>query len=215
MDSKKDLSEEDIKRLYITKALEKAGWTDTHIKMEYSFTDGRVIFDGEIHDRQERKRADYILYDANNYPIAIVEAKDNKKPIGGGMQQAKEYAEILDIKFAYSSNGDAFLEYDYLTGKEIELPLDAFPTPQELHQRLYANKPLTEEEQQIVNTPYFSDAYSHEPRYYQRIVINRTIEAIARGQQRVLIVMATGTGKTYTAFQIIHRLHKSGARKKI
>jgi len=215
MANKKDLSEEDIKRLYITPALEKAGWTGTHIKMEYGFTDGRVIFDGDSHDRQERKRADYILYDVNNYPIAIVEAKDNKKPIGGGMQQAKEYAEILDIKFAYSSNGDAFLEYDYLTGIETEISLKKFPTPMELRQRLYASNPLDDEQQRIIATPYFSDAYSHEPRYYQRIAINRTIEAIAKGQQRVLIVMATGTGKTYTAFQIIHRLHKSGAKKKI
>ena len=120
------MTEEDIKRLFITKAITKAGWADDQIKMEYYFTDGRVIFEGNTHDRQARKRADYVLFDRNNYPIAIIEAKDNKKPVGGGMQQAKEYAEILDIKFAYSSNGDAFLEHDFLTCSEKEIPLEKF-----------------------------------------------------------------------------------------
>ena len=126
MVDKKTLTEEDIKRLFITKAVTKAGWVDDQIKMEYYFTDGRVIFEGNTHDRQARKRADYVLFDRNNYPIAIIEAKDNKKPVGGGMQQAKEYAEILDIKFAYSSNGDAFLEHDFLTGHEKEISLEEF-----------------------------------------------------------------------------------------
>lgn len=215
MVDKKTLTEEDIKRLFITKAITKAGWADDQIKMEYYFTDGRVIFEGSTHDRQARKRADYVLFDRNNYPIAIIEAKDNKKPVGGGMQQAKKYAEILDIKFAYSSNGDAFLEHDFLTGSEKEIPLEKFPSPEELKKRLAASDPLTEVEEEIIGTPYYFDAYSYEPRYYQRIAINRTIEVIAKGKQRILIVMATGTGKTYTAFQIIYRLHKSGAKKKI
>lgn len=215
MINKKTLTEEDIKLQFITPAINKAGWESHFIRMEYYFTDGRVIFDGDVHDRQAKKRADYVLFDKYNYPLAIVEAKDNNKPIGGGMQQAIDYAEILDIKFAYSSNGDAFLEHDFLTGKETEIALSDFPSPNELRNRLNDVTKLTPHQQAIVDVPYYSDAYSHEPRYYQRIAINRTIEAIAKGQQRVLIVMATGTGKTYTAFQIIHRLHKSGKKKKI
>lgn len=211
----KNLTEEDIKHRYITPAIENKGWDKKHVRMEYAFTDGRVIFDGNVHDRKAKKRADYLLFDYNNQPIAVVEAKDASKPIGGGMQQAIEYAEILDLPFAYSSNGEGFIEHDRLTGKETPLSMDKFPTPDELHIRLLNNKKLTLEQQDIVDTPYYSDAYSHEPRYYQRIAINRTVEAIAKGQERVLIVMATGTGKTYTAFQIIHRLHKSGAKKKI
>ena len=214
MVNKKTLTEEDIKLQFITPAINKAGWENHLIRMEYYFTDGRVIFDGDVHDRQAKKRADYVLFDKNNYPLAIVEAKDNNKLIGGGMQQAIDYAEILDIKFAYSSNGDAFLEHDFLTSKECEIALSDFPSPNELRGRLNDYTKLTPEQQAIVDVPYYS-AYSHEPRYYQRIAINRTIEAIAKGQQRVLIVMATGTGKTYTAFQIIHRLHKSGQKKKI
>mgnify|MGYP004527574633 FL=1 len=215
MTSKKNLSEEDIKARFISPAIEKAGWKREQIRMEYGFTDGRVIFDGSIHARQAKKRADYLLFDRNNYPLAVVEAKDNNKPIGGGMQQAMEYAQILDVKFAYSSNGDAFLEHDFITGKEKEIALDAFPSHDALRERLNNSKPLTDQQRRIVETPYYTDAQSYEPRYYQRIAINRTVEAIAKGQERVLIVMATGTGKTYTAFQIIHRLHKSGAKKKI
>lgn len=215
MTSKKNLSEEDIKARFISPAIEKAGWKREQIRMEYGFTDGRVIFDGSIHARQAKKRADYLLFDRNNYPLAVVEAKDNNKPIGGGMQQAMEYAQILDVKFAYSSNGDAFLEHDFITGKEKEIALDSFPSHDALRERLNNSKPLTDQQRRIVETPYYTDAQSYEPRYYQRIAINRTVEAIAKGQERVLIVMATGTGKTYTAFQIIHRLHKSKAKKKI
>lgn len=211
----KNLTEEDIKHRYITPAIEQKGWNKQHIRMEYAFTDGRVIFDGNIHARKAQKRADYLLFDHNHQPIAVVEAKDANKPVGGGMQQAIEYAEILDVPFAYSSNGEGFVEHDFLTGKEANISIDKFPTPDELHIRLLNHKKLTMEQQDIVDTPYYSDAYSHEPRYYQRIAINRTVEAIAKGHERILIVMATGTGKTYTAFQIIHRLHKSGAKKKI
>ena len=213
--SKKDLSEEDIKLRYITPAINNAGWKNEHIRMEYYFTDGRVIFQGKVHARQTGKKADYLLFHAANKPIAIVEAKDNNKPLGGGMQQAMEYAHILDIPFAYSSNGDGFLEHDFLTGKETELSLKQFPTPENLYKRLVDAKQLSGEALKIVEQPFYSDPYTYEPRYYQRIAVERTVEAIAKGKDRVLIVMATGTGKTITAFQIIHRLKASGLKKKI
>ena len=213
--SKKDLTEEDIKLRYITPAINSAGWKNEHIRMEYYFTDGRVIFQGKVHARQTGKKADYLLFHAVNKPIAIVEAKDNNKPLGGGMQQAMEYAQILDIPFAYSSNGDGFLEHDFLTGKEAELTLEQFPTPEELYKRLVDAKQLSGEALKIVEQPFYSDPYTYEPRYYQRIAVERTVEAIAKGKDRVLIVMATGTGKTITAFQIIHRLKASGTKKKI
>ncbi|MGM9728105.1 MAG: EcoAI/FtnUII family type I restriction enzme subunit R [Prevotella sp.] len=213
--SKKDLTEEDIKLRYITPAINSAGWKNEHIRMEYYFTDGRVIFQGKVHARQTGKKADYLLFHAANKPIAIVEAKDNNKPLGGGMQQAMEYAQILDIPFAYSSNGDGFLEHDFLTGKEAELTLEQFPTPEELYKRLVDAKQLSGEALKIVEQPFYSDPYTYEPRYYQRIAVERTVEAIAKGKDRVLIVMATGTGKTITAFQIIHRLKASGTKKKI
>lgn len=213
--SKKNLSEEDIKLQYITPAILNKGWATSHIRMEFAFTDGRVIFQGGKAARKAKKRADYLLHTSANNPIAIVEAKDNNKPIGGGMQQAIEYAEILDVPFAYSSNGDGFIEHDFLTGKETSLQLDQFPTPDELLKRLYTAKHYTPAQSHIVEQPYYWDENTHEPRYYQRIAINRTIDAVARGENRLLLVMATGTGKTYTAFQIIHRLVKSKAKKKV
>ena len=213
--SKKDWTEEDIKLRYITPAINNAGWKNEHIRMEYYFTDGRVIFQGKVHARQTGKKADYLLFHAANKPIAIVEAKDNNKPLGGGMQQAMEYAHILDIPFAYSSNGDGFLEHDFLTGKETELSLKQFPTPENLYKRLVDAKQLSGEALKIVEQPFYSDPYTYDPRYYQRIAVERTVEAIAKGKDRVLIVMATGTGKTITAFQIIHRLKASGLKKKI
>lgn len=213
--SKKDLTEEDIKLRYITPAINNAGWKNEHIRMEYYFNDGRVIFQGKVHARQTGKKADYLLFHAANKPIAIVEAKDNNKPLSGGMQQAMEYAQILDIPFAYSSNGDGFLEHDFLTGKETELSLKQFPTPENLYKRLIDAKQLSGEALKIVEQPFYSDPYTYEPRYYQRIAVERTVEAIAKDKDRVLIVMATGTGKTITAFQIIHRLKASGLKKKI
>ena len=213
--SKKDLTEEDIKLRYITPAIQNSGWKNEHIRMEYYFTDGRVIFQGKVHARQTGKKADYLLFHAANKPIAIVEAKDNNKPLGGGMGQAMEYAQILDIPFAYSSNGDGFLEHDFLTGKETELTLEQFPTPEELYKRLVDARQLNGEALKIVEQSFYSDPYTYEPRYYQRIAVERTVEAIAKGKDRVLIVMATGTGKTITAFQIIHRLKASGTKKKI
>ena len=215
MENKKSLSEEDIKLQYITPALNNAGWDNQHMRMEYAFTDGRIIFQGQSsHARKAKKYADYLLQaEPNKFPIAIVEAKDNNHTISGGLGQAKTYAEILDLKFAYSSNGDGFTEYDFTKGQERNLALDEFPTPEQLKERLHKAQGLTPEAQKIVETPYYFDAYSHEPRYYQRIAIDRTVEAVAKGQKRILLVMATGTGKTFTSFQIIHRLTKSGAMK--
>ena len=217
MVDKKQLSEEDIKLQFITPALEGAGWDKQHIRMEYAFTDGRIIFQGQSsHARKAKKFADYLLQaEPNKFPIAVLEAKDNNHPISGGIGQAKTYAEILDLKFAYSSNGDGFTEYDFTTGNEKNIGLDEFPTPEQLKERLLKFKGYTPEEQKIVEQPYYYDIDSHEPRYYQRIAIDRTVEAVAKGQNRILIVMATGTGKTFTSFQIIHRLTKSGAKKKV
>lgn len=215
MENKKSLSEEDIKNRYITPAIEKSGWEKSFYRMEYYFTAGRVLIQGKQHARKEGKKADYILFSSTNNPIAIVEAKDNNKPVGGGLQQAMEYARILDVPFAYSSNGDAFVEHDFLTGSETQISIEKFPTKKSLEDRIKTNTPLTASQQHIVDEPFFFDQYTNEPRYYQRIAINRTIEAVAKGQNRILLVMATGTGKTFTAFQIIHRLVKSGAKKKV
>lgn len=215
MENKKSLSEEDIKNRYITPAIEKSGWEKSFYRMEYYFTAGRVLIQGKQHARKEGKKADYILFSSPKNPIAIVEAKDNNKPVGGGLQQAMEYARILDIPFAYSSNGDAFVEHDFLTGSETQISIEKFPTKKSLEDRIKTNTPLTASQQHIVDEPYYFDQYTNEPRYYQRIAINRTIEAVAKGQNRILLVMATGTGKTFTAFQIIHRLVKSGAKKKV
>ena len=213
--NKKELKEQEIRTLFITPALQQKGWAvSVNMREEYYFTDGRVLVVGNQHSVAEGKKADYLLYH-NGKPIAVVEAKDNKHAVGGGIQQAMDYAQILDLKFAYSSNGDAFLEHDFITGKETEIKLENFPTEEELYNRYLAFKNYTSDELNIIETPFYYDAHSHEPRYYQRIAVDRTVEAIARGQQRVLVVMATGTGKTFTAFQIIHRLHKSGAKKKI
>lgn len=211
------LSEEDIKFQFITPAItEQAGWSRSNIRMEYSFTDGRILFVGKLHHKKQPKRADYLLFDGDiNSPLAVVEAKAAESDLTKGIQQAIEYAAMLDVPFAYSSNGLGFREHDMITGTEREFTMDEFPTMQELKGRIVSEKMLTAEQQQAISTPYFIDQYSHEPRYYQRIAINRTIEAIAKGQQRILLVMATGTGKTFTAFQIIWRLHKSGIKKRI
>lgn len=214
--AKREMTEEDIKLQYITPAIEKAGWDKKkQIRMEYAFTDGAVIVRGKTVARGKRKRADYILYHRSNLPLAIVEAKDNKHNLGDGMQQGIDYAATLDIPFVYSSNGDAFLEHDVKNGTEREIPLDAFPSPQELWDRFSAASGYTPEQKTLITEPYYYSPGDITPRYYQRIAINRTIEAVARGQNRILLVMATGTGKTYTAFQIIHRLWKSGTKKRI
>ena len=213
---KHEMTEEDIKLQFITPAIEAAGWDKLKkIKMEYNFTDGRVIVRGNITARGKRKRTDYLLYYKPNLPLAIVEAKDNRHSIGDGMQQGIEYAECLDVPFVYSSNGDGFLEHDMLCGKEREIKLEEFPSPEELWRRYKGDTSMTSDQETLITEPYYFQPGDKTPRYYQRIAINRTIDAIARGQNRILLVMATGTGKTYTAFQIIHRLWKSGRKKKI
>lgn len=211
----KQLTEEDIKNRYITKALEDSGWDREHMRMEYYFTAGRIMVQGKLKHRRQGKKADYLLYTKENYPIAIVEAKDYNHTSSDGLQQAMEYADILDLQFAYSTNGEEFVEHDMVTGAERHIPMNEFPTPLELRERLRAAKNYTEQEEEVVDFPYYTNADSHEPRYYQRIAINKTIEAVARGQNRIMLVMATGTGKTFTAFQIIHRLHASGLKKRI
>ena len=213
---KRDMTEEDIKVKYITPAIERAGWNiEKQVKFEYSFTDGRIIVRGNVTARGKCKRADYLLYYKANLPIAIIEAKDNNHIVGAGMQQAIEYASMLDIPFAYSSNGDSFLEHDMTTGLETSISLDKFPSPEDLWHRYTTKRNLSKAQEDIVTHPYYFKFGDKAPRYYQRIAINRTIEAIAKGQQRLLLVMATGTGKTFTAFQIIHRLWSSGNKRKI
>lgn len=209
------LTEEDIKNRYITPALNSRGWTCDMMLMEYYYTDGRVMVQGSFKHRRKGKKIDYLLFADENYPIAIVEAKGPTHGVADGIQQAIDYAIDNDLFFAYSSNGEAFFEHDLLTGKERTLPLDMFPTCEELKRRIQDHKLLSPEAQSVVNQPYYSNSDTYPPRYYQRIAINRTVEAIARGQKRILLVMATGTGKTYTAFQIIHRLHKSNNKKRI
>ncbi len=211
---KASLSEEDIKHRYITPALERV-WRPTDIRMELPITAGRVNIKGNMESRERPKFADYVLYTPSGYPLAIVEAKDNTHTVSFGLQQAKTYAEMMDIQFAYSSNGDAFVEYDFLTGIERELPLDAFPTPEELMARLRQEGHLTEKQIKVIEQPFYLSESTYAPRYYQRVAVDRTLDAIARGQQRLLLVMATGTGKTYTAFQIIYRLRQAGLKRKI
>ena len=162
---KKQLTEEEIKLRYITPALQKAGWSLDDISMEKYFTDGRVVVQGKQHARKQGKKYDYLLSVSKNHPIAIVEAKDNNKPIGGGMQQAMDYAQILDVPFAYSSNGDGFLEHDFLTGAETQIPLDAFPSPDQLKERLYKFKGYTPEQLEVIDEPYYWDPYTNVPRY--------------------------------------------------
>lgn len=188
------------------------------VREEVSFTKGRIIVRGKLHSRGEARRADFILYHQANLPIAVIEAKDNKHSIGSGMQQALGYAEALDVPFVFSSNGDGFLFHDRSgTGSQVEteLTLDQFPSPTELWQRYCQWKGLDNTAQHKIEAPYYDDGSGRMPRYYQMNAINRTVEAVARGQDRILLVMATGTGKTYTAFQIIWRLWKSKQKKRI
>ena len=211
---KKQMSEEDIKLQFITPAL-TSKWPIGKITMETQITDGKINLKGNFVFREKPKRADYILYLNANNPIAIVEAKDNKHSISHGLQQAMAYAQMLDIPFAFSSNGDGFAEHDFLTGTEREFGLDKFPAEEELIARYKAESALTPAQETIIDQPYYSSQTTYSPRYYQRIAINRTLDAIAKGQDRLLLVMATGTGKTYTAFQIVYRLLQSGLKRKI
>jgi type I restriction enzyme R subunit len=218
--NKKRLSERDICTKFISPALERAGW-DTMLQVleECSFTDGKIYVRGKLTARGKRKRADYILYYKPNIPIAIIEAKDNNHSVGAGIQQALDYARILDIPCVFSSNGDGFLFHDRTANDgniETEIAMDQFPSPDQLWERYKIYKGIvTPEAEKIVEQDYFVDGTGRSPRYYQQIAVNRTIEAVAKGQNRLLLVMATGTGKTYTAFQIIHRLWKGGTKKRI
>ena len=213
------LSEEDIKSRYIQPALEDKGWDKYHMRLEYAYTAGQIVVQGSLKHRKRGKRVDYLLYTEDNYPIAVVEAKDRKHAPADGIQQAIDYAHDLDVPFAYASNGEKFVEHDMNTGAERTIDMDDFPTPLALRERhrqwMYENMNLTDEGAQLLDIPYYSDSDSYPPRYYQRIAINKVIEAVACGKKRILLVMATGTGKTYTAFQIIHRLHASGRMKRI
>ena len=215
---KKQMTEEDIKLQYITPAIQSR-WGLDRITMETKITDGQIKLRGNLVVRSTPKKADYVLYLSPNKPVAIVEAKDNNHSVSYGLQQAIAYARMLDVPFAYSSNGDAFQEHDLLTGLERTLPMDAFPTVEELAARWESEanggNGLSADEKKIIAEPYYSSQNTYDPRYYQRNAVNRAVEAIARGQKRLLLVMATGTGKTYTAFQIVYRLLKSGLRKKI
>ncbi len=216
--SKKDMTEEDIKHHYITPAVTKK-WSHAKITMETTITDGQIILRGNVYSRSKGKRADYILYLNANYPIAIIEAKDNHHGVSHGLQQAMEYARMLDLPFAYSSNGDGFVEHDFLTGRERQFSMEEFPTEEELLARFKREsnegQGLTVAQEKAIGQPYYSSPTTYPPRYYQRIAINRTLDAIAQGQSRLLLVMATGTGKTYTAFQLVYRLLKSGMKRKV
>lgn len=213
------LSEEDIKSRFIQPALEDKGWDKYHMRLEFAYTAGQIVVQGSLKHRKKGKRVDYLLYTEDNYPIAVVEAKDRKHAPADGIQQAIDYAHDLDLPFAYATNGEKFVEHDMNTGEERTLEMDEFPTPLALRERhrqwLYDNMNLTDEGAHLLDIPYYSDSDSYPPRYYQRIAINKVIEAVACGKNRILLVMATGTGKTYTAFQIIHRLHASGRMKRI
>jgi type I restriction enzyme, R subunit len=216
---KRALSERDICTKFIRPALRQAGWDEMlQIREEFSFTKGRIIVRGKLVSRGRAKRADYILYFKPNIPLALIEAKHNSHSVGDGMQQGLDYATTLDIPFVFSSNGDGFLFHDR-TGAgdatETTFGLDAFPSPADLWSRYCAWKGLTPEAEQIVLQDYFDDGSGKAPRYYQINAVNAAIEAIAKGRNRILLVMATGTGKTYTDFQIIWRLWKAGRKKRI
>ena len=218
MRPKNEMTEEDIKFQYINPAIESK-WDRSKISMETRITDGMINLRGNRVSRSEAKKADYILYINPQKPIAIIEAKSNKYSISHGLQQAMQYAEMLDVPFAYSSNGDGFYEHDYLTGKERELSLEEFPSEEELLIRFTADsndgKGLNDNVRKIIDQPYYSSQSTYPPRYYQRVAVNRAVEEIAQGKDRLLLVMATGTGKTYTAFQIVYRLLQSEMKRKV
>jgi len=218
MRPKNEMTEEDIKFQYINPAIESK-WDRNKISMETRITDGMINLRGNRVSRSEAKKADYILYINPQKPIAIIEAKSNKYSVSHGLQQAMQYAEMLDVPFAYSSNGDGFYEHDYLTGKERELSLEEFPSEDELLIRFTADsnegKGLNDNVRKIIDEPYYSSQNTYPPRYYQRVAVNRAVEEIAQGKDRLLLVMATGTGKTYTAFQIVYRLLQSGMKRKV
>ena len=218
--NKKQMTEEDIKLNFITPALNASGWKNgINITMETKITDGKINIKGNMAYREEAKKADYLLYLNKYNPIAVVEAKDNNHSVSHGLQQAMAYAQMLDLPFAYSSNGDGFCEHDFLTGAERTLKMEEFPTVEELISRYKKERNdgegLNAQELMLIDQPYYSGQSFKSPRYYQRNAVNRTLDAIAKGQNRILLVMATGTGKTYTAFQIVYRLLTSGVKRKV
>ncbi|WP_430537809.1 EcoAI/FtnUII family type I restriction enzme subunit R [Clostridium perfringens] len=218
--NKKELSEQDICTKFITPSLVNSGWDIfTQVSEQKTFTSGKIILDDEENVyREELKKYDYLLSYKQGVPLAIIEAKDNKHSVGEGMQQGLEYAEILDVPFVYSSNGDAFIEHDRLVENSIierEIKLKNFPSPEELWERYKKEKNITEEESKVILQPYYISEDGRNPRYYQRIAINRVIEGASKGRDRMLLVMATGSGKTYVAFQIIWRLWTAKKKKRI
>lgn len=209
------MNEADTRFKLIDPALKKA-WKSDQIRNEYRFTDGEIVVRGRMTSRKKAKKADYLLLYAPDVPIAIVEAKDTDHSVGAGLQQAMGYAQSLDVPFAYSSNGKGFIEHDFFTGKERSFGMDEFPTPEELWSRYCMAKGIYDNKmEEAVTSPYYYEHGGHTPRYYQRIAVNRTVEIVAKGGNRILLVMATGTGKTYTAFQIVHRLRGIGAARKV
>lgn len=219
---KKELSESDICDLYITPAIKNAGWDPfTQIRREVTLTPGPVIVRGEMSARNKKKKkfADYVLSWEPGTRVAVIEAKDNNHAVSHGMQQALGYAEILGVPSAFSSNGDAFASHNKVADDgedvETEFPLESFPSPTELWKRYKKLHNIEDKEEALVLQPYYVDGSTKEPRYYQVEAINRTIEAVAKGEKRILLVMATGTGKTYTTFQIIWRLWKARKAKRI
>lgn len=210
------MNESDVRLKLIDPVLKKSWDADNQIFTEYYFTDGEIIVRKNLHIRKKPKKADYLLMYRREMPIAIVEAKDSNHTVEAGLQQAMDYAIALDVPFAYSSNGKGFAEHDFTTGKVRRLGMDQFPTPDELWKRYRESKGLsTEKAEGIVSSPFYYERGGNSPRYYQRNAVNRTVEAIAKGQDRLLLVMATGTGKTYTAFQIVHRLREAGLARKV
>ena len=210
------MTEQDICSKFVLPSIIRAGWDNMlHVREQVTFTAGRIRVDGNTISRGERKRADFILYYKNNFPIAIVEAKDNTHGVGDGLEQAKRYAEILHVPFVYSTNGEGYIEFDFLRGTEKVLSIEEFPTREDLFARYSQANNYNETQKNIILQDYFSTPHGSKPRYYQENAINTVIDAVVKGRDRLLLVMATGTGKTYTAFQIIYRLWKSGAKKRI
>ena len=207
-------TEEDVKHLYITPAIER-GWPAAHIRMEARITDGRFNLRGNLVARERPKKADYLLCPGGRAPIAVVEAKDASHGVSYGLQQAKEYARMMDLRFAYSSNGHGFAEYDFFTGVERTLGMDEFPSEEALVARFADEGAFSPAELAVWETPAYTSAETNTPRYYQQVAIDRVVTAVARGQKRLLLVMATGTGKTFTAFQIVWRLRQAGLARKI
>ena len=205
--NKKQMTEEDIKLNYITPAINARGWKNgINITMETQITDGRINIKGNMASREKAKKVDYLLYLNKYHPIAVVEAKDNNHSVSFGLQQAMTYAQMLDLPFAYSSNGDGFCEHDFLTGTEREIGLDEFPTVDELVVRYKHEQNegagLNKQELKLIDQPYYSDQKTYPPRYYQRNAVNRTLDAIAKGQNRILLVMATGDGAIIVSSQV-------------